>query len=245
MRIAVAGGTGLVGSRTVAALGEAGHEAVVLARSRGTDLTTGAGLDAALVGVEAVIDVSNVATLRGSRATAFFEAAGEHLNAAAARAGVRHLVTLSIVGVDRVPLGYYRAKLRQEQLALRGPVPATVLRSAQFHEFAEQFLAGSSPVALVPRMLVQPVAAVEVASALVQLAPGLALGRAPDLAGPQPEQLVDMVRRLRDARGLRRRVVGLRAPVPALRLAAGGALLPDRPGPRGQQTYAEWLTMDA
>jgi uncharacterized protein YbjT (DUF2867 family) len=245
MRIAVAGGTGLVGSRTVAALGEAGHEAVVLARSRGTDLTTGAGLDAALVGVEAVIDVSNVATLRGSRATAFFEAAGEHLNAAAARAGVRHLITLSTVGVDRVPLGYYRAKLRQEQLALRGPVPATVLRSAQFHEFSEQFLAGSSPVALVPRMLVQPVAAVEVAAALVRLAPGLVLGRAPDLAGPQPEQLVDMVRRLRDARGLRRRVVGLRAPVPALRLAAGGALLPDRPGPRGQQTYADWLTRDA
>ena len=245
MRIAVAGGTGLVGSRTVAALGEAGHEAVVLARSRGTDQTTGAGLDAALDGGEAVIDVSNVATLRGSRATAFFEAAGGHLSAAAARAGVRHLVTLSIVGVDRVPLGYYQGKLRQEQLALRGPVPATVLRSAQFHEFAEQFLAGPAPVALVPRMLVQPVAAAEVAAALARLAAGLALGRAPDLAGPQPEQLVDMVRRLRDARGMRRRVVGLWAPVPALRLASGGALLPQHPGPRGQQSYAEWLTRDA
>jgi uncharacterized protein YbjT (DUF2867 family) len=241
MRIAVAGGTGLVGTRTVAALADAGHDPVRLARSLGVDLTTGAGLDAALVGVDAVVDVSNVVTLNGRRATAFFEAASGHLVEAAARAGVRHLVTLSIVGVDRMPVGYYRAKLRQEELALAGRVPATVLRSTQFHEFAVQFLAGRRPVAVVPRMLVQPVAAAEVAAALVRLAQGPAQGRAPDLAGPQQERLVDMVRRLRAARGARRPVVGLWAPVRAARLAAGGALLPEGPGPRGHQTYAEWL----
>ncbi len=244
MRIAVAGGTGLVGSRTVAALGEAGHEAVVLARSRGTDLTTGAGLDAALVGVEAVIDVSNVATLRGSRATAFFEAAGGHLSAAAARAGVRHLVTLSIVGVDRVPLGYYRAKLRQEQLALRGPVPATVLRSAQFHEFAEQFLAGAAPVAWCrgcwcsrwrrPRW--------------PRRWPG-SRGAGPG-PRPRPGRTAAGAARGHGAAPSRRprdEATGGRALGAGARAAPrrGGALLPQHPGPRGQQSYAEWLTRDA
>ena len=244
MRIAVAGGTGLVGTRTVAALRAAGHDPVPLARSLGVDLATRAGLDAALVGADAVVDVSNMVTLSGRRATAFFEAATGNLVDAAGRAGVRHLVTLSIVGVDRMPVGYYRAKLHQEEIALAGGVPATVLRATQFHQFAEQFLAGRAPVALVPRMLVQPVAAVEVAGELVRLAQGPAQGRAPDLAGPQQERLVDMVRRLRDARGARRRVVGLWAPVAAARLAAGGALLPDTPGPRGHQTYAEWVATD-
>lgn len=241
MRIAVAGGTGLVGSRTVSALRDAGHEPVVLARSRGVDLTTGLGLDAALAGAEAVVDVSNVPTLNGRRARAFFDAGTRHLVDACHRSGVGHLLTLSIVGVDRMPLGLYRAKLHQEELALAGPVPATVLRATQFHEFAERFLAGGSPVAVVPRIRVQPVAAREVAAELVRLAQAPPQGRAAELAGPREEQLVDMVRRLRDARGGRRPVLGVRAPVGALRLAAGGALLPQGPGPRGEQTYAEWL----
>lgn len=241
MRVAVVGGTGLVGTHVVSALGTAGHEPVVLARSRGVDLTTGRGLDGALAGAEALVDVTNVVTLSGRRATAFFEAAGRHLTAAAARAGVRHLVTLSIVGCDRVPLGYYRAKLRQEEIALAGTVPVTVLRATQFHEFAEQFLAGRRPVAVAPRMLTQPVAAREVGAALAALAAGPAIGRAPELAGPRQEQMVDMVRRLRDARGSRRRVVPLVALGETARAAAGGALLPREDGPRGLETYAEWL----
>ena len=152
-RIAVAGGTGVVGRHVVEALSAAGCEPVVLARSTGVDLATGAGLDAALRGVQGVVDVANVATQRRSTAVGFFTAATSALLAAGARAGVRHHVVLSIVGVDRVDTGYYAGKRAQEQLVLGGDVPATVLRSTQFHEFAEQVLTiAKGPVAPVPSM---------------------------------------------------------------------------------------------
>src|SRR5689334_17253584 len=102
MRIAVAGGTGVVGRHLTTALAAAGHEPVVLARSAGVDLTTGSGLAVALEGVEAVVDVSNVTTTRRGPTEAFFAAATGRLVDAARRAGVGHLVVLSIVGVDRV-----------------------------------------------------------------------------------------------------------------------------------------------
>ena len=154
-RIAVAGGTGVVGRHVVEALAAAGCEPVVLARSTGVDLVSGAGLDAALTGARAVVDVSNVATQRRSASVGFFTAATSALLAAGARAGVRHHVVLSIVGVDRVDTGYYAGKRRQEELVLAGGVPATVLRATQFHEFADQVLAiARGPVAPVPSMRV-------------------------------------------------------------------------------------------
>ena len=177
MRMAVAGGTGLIGRQVVSLVEQAGHEPVVLARSRGVDLTTGAGLDAALAGAEVVIDVSNVTTLSKKRSVRFFAAATGQLLAAGARAGVRHHVALSIVGIDRVGWGYYAGKLRQEELIRTATVPWTVLRATQFHEFAEQLLARSpGPLVPVPRMRVQPVAAREVAARLVELALGPAVG---------------------------------------------------------------------
>ena len=142
MRIAVAGGTGLVGRHVVKELREAGHEPVLLTRSHGVDVTTGAGLDAALVGVESIVDVTNVTTTSRKRSTAFFEASCRQLMSSAERAGVRHLVALSVVGSDRVDFGYYYGKRRQEELVLNGPVPASVLRATQFHEFAEQWCPG-------------------------------------------------------------------------------------------------------
>lgn len=140
MKIAVAGGTGLAGRLVVEALRARGHAPVVLSRGQGVDLLSGAGLDAALAGAEAVVDVSNVTTTRGSVSVDFFDRAGRHLVGAAARAGVRHLVTLSIVGVDRVRNPYYAGKLRQEEIVRGGAVPWTVLRATQFHEFAGQLL---------------------------------------------------------------------------------------------------------
>ena len=242
MRIAVAGGTGVVGRHVVAAAGEVGHEAVVLARSHGVDLVTGQGLDAALAGVEAVIDASNVITTARRRSVAFFTAATEHLLAAGQRAGVGHHVVLSIVGIDRVDFGYYEGKRVQEQLALAGPVPASVLRATQFHEFAGQVLARSrGPVALVPRMLTQPVAAREVATALVGLAAGPAGGFAPELAGPQIHQLIDLARQVAKVPGRRKVVAPVRLPGATGRAMASGGLLPAGPGPRGQQTFASWL----
>ena len=241
-RIAVAGGTGVVGRHVVEALTRSGCEPVVLARSAGVDLVSGAGLDAALEGVRAVVDVSNLSTQRRAASVGFFTAATASLLRAGARAGVRHHVVLSIVGVDRVDTGYYAGKRAQEALVLSGDVPATVLRATQFHEFAEQVLVlATGPVAPVPSMRVQPVAAREVGEHLVQLVLDAPQGRAPELAGPQVHELTDLVRRLLRTRGPRRLVLPLKAPTAASRAVTGGALLPTGPGPRGQQTFDEWL----
>lgn len=211
MRIAVAGGTGVVGRHVVPAAAEAGHEPVVVARSRGVDVTTGRGLEEALAGVHVVIDVSNVTTTRRRRSAAFFTTATGHLLAAGRHAGVSHHVAPTIVGIDRVDFGYYEGKRIQEELVLSGPPPASVLRATQFHEFAGQVLARSrGPVALVPRMRTQPVAAREVATALVALTTGPAVGLAPALAGPQVHELVDLARQVVAVSGRRRPVVPAR-----------------------------------
>ena len=241
MRVAVAGGTGVIGQHVVSLVEQSGNEPVVLARSRGVDITTGAGLDAALTGVEVVIDVSNVTTLSKKRSVRFFTAGTGRLIEAGARAGVRHHLALSIVGVDRVGFGYYAGKLSQEDQIRRGRLPWTVLRATQFHEFAEQMLARSpGPVAVIPRMRVQPVAAREVAQRLVELALGPALGLAPEMAGPQVHELVELVRQVVQARGQRRVVIPV--PVPGGGAAAHGGLLPSGGDyTRGSQSFEEWL----
>lgn len=243
MRIAVAGGTGLLGAMVVNALQYAQHEPVVLARSSGIDITTGVGLTDALAGVDAVIDASNIATTQRRRSVKFFAAGTGNLLAAGQRAGIRHHVAISIVGVDRVDVGYYAGKRRQEELVLTGPVPGSVLRATQFHEFAGQLLANSrGPLALLPRMHVQPVAAQEVATALIALACGPALGLAPELAGPLEHELIDLARQVVHAHGQHRYVVGVRIPGAAGRAMAGDALLPTGPGQRGRLTFEQWLT---
>ncbi|MFC0505398.1 SDR family oxidoreductase [Micromonospora costi] len=245
MRIAVAGGTGRVGRRVVDAVRAAGHEPVVLARSTGVDLVRGSGLDEALAGVPVVIDVSNMSTASRKKSEMFFGAATGNLLSAGRRLGVRHHVALSIVGVDRVEFGYYAGKRRQEALVVTGGVPATVLRSTQFHEFAAQMVANRRPVALVPQMLTQPIAAHEVARCLVELALRDPVGLAPEIAGPQQLRMPDMVRRLLRARGRRRVVLPVRLPGATGRAMAGGGLLPARPGPRGTQTFDQWLAAGA
>ncbi len=224
------------------ALKDVGHESVVLARSTGVDITAGTGLDRALRGADTVVDVSNVTTTRAGRSVAFFTAGTRHLLEAGQRAGVRHHLALSIVGVDRVDYGYYEGKRAQERLVLDGQVPGSVLRATQFHEFAGQILTRSrGPFALMPRVRTRPVAAREVAAALAELAAGPAVGLAPELAGPQEHELVDMARLLLRARGQRRRVVPLRLPGAAGRQMAGGGLLPAGPGRRGVETFDQWL----
>lgn len=243
-KVAVAGGTGVVGRYVVAAVAAQGHTPVVLSRSAGVDLVTGRGLDEALAGADAVVDVSNVTTLSRRRSVAFFETATRHLVDAGRRAGVAHHVALSIVGCDRVDLGYYAGKVRQEELVLAAGVPGSVLRATQFHEFPGQLLErGRGPV-VVPDMLSQPIAAREVGAALAELALGDPVGMAPELAGPEQLRMPDMVGALLRARGEDRRVWTLRLPGRAARAAATGGLLPTGPGPRGVQTYAEWLAAE-
>lgn len=243
-RIAVAGGTGVVGREVVSAVESAGHDPVVLSRSTGVDvLAGGRGLTAALEGVDAVIDVLNAATTSRARSERFFETTTRHLLEAERAAGVGHHVVLSIVGIDRVDFGYYVGKRRQEEVALAGDVPVSILRATQFHEFAGQLLDRMrGPVVLVPKMLSQPVAAREVADALVSLALGTPAGRAPDLAGPEVLAMPDLVRRVRNARGSRRAVLSVRLPGKVGKAMTDGGLLPLEDGPRGTRTFADWLS---
>ncbi|MFQ1002829.1 SDR family oxidoreductase [Modestobacter sp. SSW1-42] len=242
MRVAVAGGTGLLGRLVVAELERRGDAPVVLARSRGVHLTSGAGLDDALAGADAVIDVSNVATTSRRRSVAFFAAATQHLLAAADRAGVGHLVALSIVGADTVDFGYYLGKRRQEELLAAGPVPWTLLRATQFHEFADQLVDRSpAPFVVVPRMRSRPVAAREVAAHLVELVHGAPRGVAEPMTGPEELDMAGLVRRLLRATGRRRLVVSLRLPGPVGAAFTSGALVPAPPFVSGTGTVDEHL----
>jgi len=241
MKVAVAGGTGVAGRWTVEALRADGHEPIVIARSTGSDLVTGDGLDAALAGADAVIDATNVKSSSKRASTQFFETTARMLAQAAAASGVRHIVALSIIGIDRVPYGYYQGKQRQEEVLQESPVPVSILRAAQFHEFAGQYLAAMpGPVVLVPRWRAQPVAAREVGAALASIAVGEPVPMS-ELAGPREEIMADMIRQVVRARRARRAVVEVRIPGAAGKAMASGAGLPDRPGLRGTQTFADWL----
>jgi uncharacterized protein YbjT (DUF2867 family) len=198
VRIAVAGGTGTVGRYVVGVAEARGHQVVIVSRSRGVDLRAGVGLDQALEGVGAIIDVTNSGTTDREAATAFFTEVAGHLQAGGARHGAVRVVTLSIVGIDRPGVsdyGYYAAKLRHEQAALAGPVPATVLRATQFHEFAAQVQRWNrdGSVARVPPLRVQTVAARTVADVLVKLAEHAPAEPIIELAGPEQADLVALV----------------------------------------------------
>jgi uncharacterized protein YbjT (DUF2867 family) len=243
MRVAVAGGTGLTGRHVVESLTRAGHDPVVLSRSTGVDLVTGAGLATALAGADAVIDVSNVTTTKRSVAERFFTAATTNLRDAAAAAGVGHYVLLSIVGVDRVDLGYYAGKRRQEDLLAAGSVPWTVLRATQFHEFAEQVLERvRGPVAVIRAMRSRPVAVAEVADALVEaVAAGPAEAYATELAGPELLWLADMARLVLRRRGQRRWVLSVPLPGRVGRELRAGGSLPLDEFREGRRTFADYL----
>lgn len=242
VRIAVAGGTGLAGRLVVDRLQRDGHDPVVLARARGVDLMTGEGLAAALKGADVVVDVTSVTTTSARKSVGFFGTATDNLLQAAQNAGVGHHVALSIVGIERVKSAYYLGKIRQEELIRAGGVPWTILRATQFHEFADQVLSQvPGPIAVVPVMRTQPIAVREVAEHLCAIATGAPQQMADEIAGPNVESLVDMARRLIKRRNQRRPVVPLRLPGHAARAAATGALLPEGPGPRGTQTFDQWL----
>lgn len=243
MRIAVAGGTGVVGRHIVDAVRTAGHEPTVLARSQGVDLLTRKGVDAALDGVDVVIDASNVSTLKADAAIDFFRTATGTLTAAAARAGVGHLVVLSIVGIDRIPYDYYAGKVAQEQVAASSTVPWTIQRATQFHEFAEQLFARAKlgPLHVAPRARVQPIAAREVGEHLVRVALAPAQGRAADLAGPREEALDEMVKAYARHRGHRGWVPAVSLPGRQMKAMRAGLALPGKDAALGTETFAEWL----
>ena len=243
MRIAVAGGTGVVGRHVVEAVGAAGHDAVVLSRSHGVDLVTARGLDTALEGADTVIDVASIETLKAGAAIEFFTAATGNLVAAAADAGVAHVVLLSIVGIDRIPYDYYAGKVAQEKVVEASRVPWTILRATQFHEFAAQMFdrAKVGPLHLAPNARTQPVAAREVGERLAVLAAGDPQGRVRDFAGPREERLADMVRAFARREGYRGWVPALNVPGPQMAGMRAGLALPGADADLGSQTFDEWL----
>jgi uncharacterized protein YbjT (DUF2867 family) len=242
MKIAVAGGTGVVGRYVAEIARGRGHEVAVLARSQGVDLTTGEGLD--LTGVEAVIDVTSIQTASASTSVKFFTAVTHNLLAAERAAGVSHHLALSIVGIDDAPHGYYAGKAAQERLVEGGETPWTILRATQFHEFAGQIHQQMrlGPVVLVPVMRSQPIAAREVATRVVELTETGPSGRVADLAGPRVERMAGLSRRWAAATGASGRVLEVPIPGPFGRAMRNGTLLA-RPGAQlGEQTFDQWLT---
>ncbi|HWT33175.1 MAG TPA: NAD(P)H-binding protein [Microbacterium sp.] len=242
LRIAVAGGTGQAGSEAVRVARERGHDVVVLARSAGVDLVTGAGARDALAGADVVIDASGVSP--GDDPTAFHRAVTRTLTESGRDAGVRHLVALSIVGCDRAA-GYplYAGKVAQEQATRAGGIPFTIARTTQFHEFVTLIwrIGRRGPLHFAPRMRSQPVAVREVGEHLVQLAEGEPLDRAPELAGPCEESVLDMTRAY--AKAIRGGpVLPIRMGGEFGRAQRDGSLLPGPHPKLGRQTYAEWIS---
>jgi uncharacterized protein YbjT (DUF2867 family) len=238
--ILVTGGTGTLGRLVTARLRDAGHDVRVLSRHAqpyAVDLRKGGPrLDAALAGVDTVVHCAS--SPKGGD-----EEAARHLIGAARRAGVRHLVYVSIVGVDRVPLGYYRSKHTVELLIESSGLGWTILRATQFHDLVHKGLEvlAKLPVIVLPKGVSdQPVDTSEVAARLADLAPAAPAGRVPDLGGPEIRTLSDLARAYLRAAGRHRRIVTV--PLPgrtAHAFAAGGHLAPERA--EGRVTFEEFL----
>ncbi|MEU2224862.1 NAD(P)H-binding protein [Streptomyces sp. NPDC018347] len=192
MKIVVIGGTGLIGSQVVALLRDRGHEAVAASPSQGVDTVTGEGLAAAVQGADAVVDVSNSPSFETEAALDFFTRSARHLIEAERAAGVRHHVTLSIVGVGRVPdYGYYRAKVAQEEAVRDGGVPFSIVRATQFFEFIAPVMDMSTEEGRVrlPSTRLRPIASADVASAVAEAAQGEPSYGVRDIAGPEVHRL--------------------------------------------------------
>src|ERR1700743_910363 len=161
MKIVVIGGTGLIGSKTVAILREGGHEVVAASPKSGINTITGEGLKEAIAGAEVVIDLANSPSFEDKAVLEFFQTSGRNLLAAEAAAGVRHHVALSIVGTDRSDNGYFRAKVAQEKLIEASGIPYTIIRATQFLEFLGAIADSSADGNLVRLSpgLFQPIAA--------------------------------------------------------------------------------------
>jgi uncharacterized protein YbjT (DUF2867 family) len=248
MRIAVAGATGTIGSLTVALLERARHEVVGISRKQGVDLITGEGLDAALAGVDAVVDASNGPGDLGAEETvAWFGRATANLRAAGERAGVRHHVLLSIVGIHRVVgNAHYAGKREQERLVEAGSVPWTIVPATQFHDFPAMVAGWTERdgVAQVAPLLLQPIAPADVAAVLAMVATGDPRGRFADVAGPEKQDMVDMARRTLEARGHQVVLVPTWDGGIFGEEMAGNALLPSPGAHIAPTTFEAWLDQE-
>lgn len=244
MRIAVAGATGNIGARVVAALQGAGHEVVAISRSAGVDLTTGEGLDAALAGVRAVVDAMSAPPADRDRTVDYLGTATANLLAAEQRAGVAHHVLLSIVGIHGIDGNpHYAGKRRQEELIEAGLVPWTIVPATQFHDFAETVVSWTEQHgrAEIAPLLVQPIDPDDIAAVLAEIVVGDPQGRYSDVAGPQTQDLVDMARRTLAVRGREVTLVPTWSSIFGVEMA-GDALLPGPDARIAPTTFDQWLS---
>ena len=208
MKTVVIGGTGLIGSKSVAILRQGGHEVVAASPKSGINTITGEGLKAAVAGAQVVIDLANSPSFEDQAVLEFFEISGRNLIASEAAAGVRHHVALSIVGIDRTDNGYFRAKLAQEKLIETSGIPYTIIRSTQFLEFLGG-IADSSAVGnmmRLPPVLFQPIAADDVAAIVAHVALAAPRRGIVEIAGPERAPFNEIVARYLKAIGDPRQV---------------------------------------
>jgi uncharacterized protein YbjT (DUF2867 family) len=210
MKIVVIGGTGLIGSKTVAILCQAGDEVVAASPQSGINTITGEGLKEAMAGAQVVVDLANSPSFEDKAVLEFFETSGRNLLAAEAVAGVRHHVALSIVGIDRSDNGYFRAKVAQEKLIKTSGIPYTIIRSTQFLEFLGAIAASSADgntVRISPGLF-QPIAADDVAAIVADVALAPPRNGIVEIAGPERAPFNEFVARYLKAVGAPREVVG-------------------------------------
>jgi len=209
MKIVVIGGTGLIGSKTVAILRQGGHEVVAASPNSGVNTITGEGVKEAVAGAQVVIDLANSPSFEDKAVLEFFETAGRNLLPAEVAAGVRHHVALSIVGTDRSDNGYFHAKVAQEKLIEASGVPYTIIRSTQFMEFlrgiADEGTKGNT-VRLSPGLF-QPIAADDVAPIVAEVALAAPRNGIVEIAGPERAPFNEIVARYLKAVGDPRQVV--------------------------------------
>ena len=245
MKIVVIGGTGLIGSKVVAKLAAQGHDAVPASPGTGVDTLTGEGLAGALAGAVVVVDVSNSPSFEDAAVLEFFETSTRNILGAEAAAGVGHHVALSVVGTERLAeIGYMRAKIAQEKLIKNSPIPYTIVHATQFFEFAARMAdeASDGDTVRVPPVLIQPMAADDVAAALCNVALAASVNTTIEIAGPQPLRFADFVReRLRSVGDHRVVIADPQARYFGARLSERD-LLPGDGAQLGPTRFDDWLS---
>src|SRR5687767_13635653 len=210
MKIVVIGGSGLIGSKLVTRLEEDGHEAVAASPNSGVNTLTGEGLAEVLAGAAVVVDVSNSPSFEDAAVLRFFDTSTRNLLASEATAGVGHHVALSVVGTERLSQsGYFRAKIAQEHLIKASSIPYSIVHATQFFEFVKSIADAATEgntVRLAP-VLVQPIAADDVASAVGRISVGSPVNGIVEVAGPQQFRLDELIRQGLSERGDPREVI--------------------------------------